>query len=192
MVWSSTLTKYGKDWDQQISLTEDIQGFYDNPQNMLSKYHIYLKPYENIIRLGGILAIKEENCSPYNVAKMSMSKTLFIYLDKNKERSFEKYREPINFIEAYRPSLGGISFLQHILKKWHPNLKDCTERKSNRAPTYNQYRTIQEFINACIEWINDEALNGQVYSHKEKPDNILECLDKERWEAVIKNNKYIG
>jgi hypothetical protein len=185
-VWSSTLQKYGKDWDLTIASVNDIQAFYNNLQNMLSKYHIYLQPYEDITRTTGILAITEMNTTHYQIAKQSMSKSLFMYLDSNKESIFNQYKEPVNFIEAYRPSFDGIGFLQHILEARHPNLKDHTTRKTSSAPTYMQHCTIYEFINSYIEWINDEKLYGRTYTHKEKLDHALECLDTERWEPAIR------
>ncbi len=64
------------------------------------------------------------------------------------------------------------------MRRRHPALKDINSTDSKQAPLFSTCTSIYTFINAYIEWIQDEKLrNNREYTDKEKIDYILEQLD---------------
>lgn len=186
-VWSQSLVKYGKQWHLQISDREGLITFYNTLHNMLSEYNIFIKPYEQITRSEGLELINVENCNNHESAIKAMSKAIFTYIDQSKDTIFKLYDKPLHAIDAFRPSFDGLGFLKHVMADRHPALKELTDVTTdlNLAPTYDKYRTIYEFINAYINWVQDEQLQNRQYSNKDKIDWVIGHLDRERWEPAI-------
>jgi hypothetical protein len=111
-------------------------------------------------------------------ATKTISNALFILLDENKENYFKNYPDPKAYIEAYRRKSDRLNFLKHIMRRRHPALKDINSTDSKQVPLFSTCTSIYTFINAYIEWIQDEKLrNNREYTDKEKIDYVLEQLD---------------
>ena len=172
------LLKHAEKWKFVLNSALDLRGFYDQLQILLRNYKIYLRDYKDINALDGLQAITPENCKNYDAACNQMSQALIMYFQTFGEEIFVDYKEPLDYIAAFRATSDGLGFLKRVLKKRHPHLKDRINRKTPKAPEFRHYQSIHLFIQAYIEWIHDEDLRGgRTYDHKEQLDHILNNLD---------------
>ena len=172
------LLKHAEKWKFALSSALDLRGFYDQLQILLRNYKIYLRDYNDINAMDGLQAITEDTCKNYSSACSQMSQALIMYFQTFGEEIFIDYKEPLDYIAAFRATSDGLGFLKRVMKKRHPHLKDIINRKTPKAPEFNHYQSIHLFIQAYIEWIHDENLRGgRTYDHKEKLDHILNNLD---------------
>ena len=172
------LLKHAEKWKFVLSSALDLRGFYDQLQILLRNYKIYLRDYNDINAVDGLQAITPDNCKNYQAACNQMSQALIMYFQTFGEQIFIDYKEPLDYIAAFRATSDGLGFLKRVMKKRHPHLKDIINRKTPKAPEFRHYQSIHLFIQAYIEWIHDEALRGgRTYDHKEKLDHVLNNLD---------------
>ena len=172
------LLKHAEKWKFVLTSALDLRGFYDQLQILLRNYKIYLRDYKDINALDGLQEITPDTCKNYNTACNQMSQALIMYFQTFGEEIFVDYKEPLDYIAAFRATSDGLGFLKRVMKKRHPHLKDIINRKTPKAPEFKHYQSIHLFIQAYIEWIHDEALRGgRTYDHKEKLDHVLNNLD---------------
>ena len=172
------LLKHAEKWKFVLNSALDLRGFYDQLQILLRNYKIYLRDYNDINALDGLQAITPDSCKNYTTACNQMSQALIMYFQTFGEEIFVDYKEPLDYIAAFRATSDGLGFLKRVMKKRHPHLKDIINRKTPKAPEFRHYQSIHLFIQAYIEWIHDEALRGgRTYDHKEKLDHVLNNLD---------------
>lgn len=173
------LLKSGEKWSFDLHRVSDLRTFYDLLQSRLTTYGIYLKPYSDITKQAGIEQITPETCLNYETATTAMSNALFQYFTTYGKTIFSKYTEPLSYISAYRTTSDGFGFLKKIMEKRHPRLKqETTDLTTHKQPIFKDYANIHEFINAYIEWLNDENIRGRGdYTDKEKLDYVIESLD---------------
>ena len=178
MVNGQQLLKHAEKWKFALSSALDLRGFYDQLQILLRNYKIYFRDYNDINAMDGLQALTPDTCRNYDTACSQMSQALIMYFQTFGEEIFTEYKEPLDYIAAFRATSDGLGFLKRVMKKRHPHLKDIINRKTPKAPEFRHYQSIHLFIQAYIEWIHDEALRGgRTYDHKEKLDHILNNLD---------------
>jgi Zn ribbon nucleic-acid-binding protein len=108
-----------------------------------------------------------------------MSQALLLYFNTFQDSIFKYYKEPMDYLAAFQSSSDGLDFLHRMMKERHPMLKDVINRTTPSAPVFKDFPNIHTFIQAYVEWIDDEYLrNGRVYNDKEKIDHILNNLDE--------------
>ena len=175
------LSKQGEKWnDLKIRSDDEAQHFYYILQGRLATFHVYLLEYDQITTSTGLFAINRFNCTNYEVARKEMSNALYIFLDTNKEQIFGQHEEAIHFIESYRLKCDGEGFLRNLIEDEHPVLrknKVDDEETQPSPPQFHDFKTIYEFVNGYIRWLQKEKLRGRTSSDKEKIDHIRNSLD---------------
>jgi hypothetical protein len=179
------LIKHAENWNFNLRNVLDLRGFYDQLQILLRPYSIHLKDYKDIVADQGLEAITPTNCTKYDTAVTQMSQTLMLYFQTYGTAIFKDYKDPLDYIAAFRATSNGLGFLKRIMKKRHPNLKDVINRTTPSAPIFTHYTNIHLFIQSYIEWIHDEQLRGgRTYDDKEKLDHVINNLD-DRFQIAI-------
>ena len=179
------LIKHAENWNFNLRNVLDLRGFYDQLQILLRPYSIHLKDYKDIVADHGLEAITSTNCTKYDIAVTQMSQTLMLFFQTYGTKIFTDYKDPLDYIAAFRATSNGLGFLKRIMKKRHPNLKDVINRTTPSAPEFKHHNNIHLFIQAYIEWIHDEQLRGgRTYDDKEKLDHVINNLD-ERFQIAL-------
>ena len=175
------LSKSGKNWPDLVLKSEnDTQQFYNILQGRLSTFNIHLLEYDQISTSTGIFAINNFNCTNYDTAFKEMNNALYIFLDSHKDTIFELHPEAIHYIESYRLGCDGQGFLLNLIEDNHPTLKKNRVDDDDTQPTppqFHDFKTIYEFVNGYIRWLQNEKLRGRTSSDKEKIDHIRNSLD---------------
>ena len=176
-VYVNDLTKAAAKWDIKLRYEADLRGSYERLQTRLALFNIYLIDYDYITKTNECCQITNTNCRNYVNARKQMGKALFIVLEDNQDTFFEHYHLPKTFISAYRRNHDGFGLITHLMEPKHPNLKITSNRKAPKEPTFTDYASIYEFVDAYIEWCDDEIIRAnRKYTDREKIDHIREEL----------------
>ena len=179
-IFTNELNKAAQRWDLQITDAEDLRGAYERLLSRMAEYNIRLTPYEDISRENQCCPLTPSNCLNYNSARKAMSKAIFIVMEDNSAKSFFKdYTEPLTFIKGYSREQDGYGFITHFMEATHPQLKINSNRKVPATPIFSNYDTLYDFVNAYMDWIEDEIIrSNRTYSNREKIDFIRDALDE--------------
>jgi hypothetical protein len=176
-VYANDLTKAAAKWDLKLRHETDLRGSYERLQTRMALFNIYLIDYDHITKKNECCQLSPTNCTNYNTARQQMSRSLFIVLEDNQDRFFEHYSIPKTFISAYRRQHDGFGLITHIMEPKHPNLKITSNRKAPKEPSFQDYSSIYEFLDAYIEWCEDEVIRAdRHYTDREKIDHIRDEL----------------
>ena len=180
MIFTNELNKAAQRWDLQITDDDDLRGAYERLLSRMAEYNVRLTPYEDISRENQCCPLTPGNCVNYDSAKKAMSKAIFIVMEDNGAKSFFKdYTEPMTFIKGYSREQDGYGFITHVMEATHPQLKMESNRKVPATPIFSNYDTLYDFINAYMDWIEDEIIrSNRKYSNREKIDFIRDALDE--------------
>jgi hypothetical protein len=98
--------------------------------------------------------------------------------DNGTSSFFKDYTEPMTFIKGYSRDQDGYGFITHVMEATHPQLKIDSNRKVPAPPTFSNYDTLYDFINAYMDWIEDEIIrSNRKYSNRERIDFVRDALD---------------
>ena len=176
-VYVNDLTKAAAKWDIKLRYESDLRGSYERLQTRMALFNIHLIDYDNITKTNECCKINSTNCRNHENARKQMSRALFIILEDNQDTYFEHYQLPKTFISAYRRQHDGFGLITHIMEPKHPNLKITSNRKAPKEPTFTDYASIYEFIDAYIDWCDDEIIRAnRQYTDREKIDHIRDEL----------------
>lgn len=176
-VYANDLTKAAAKWDIKLRYESDLRGSYERLQTRMALFNIYLIDYDHINKKNECCQLSPSNCTNYDIARKQMGRSLFIVLEDNQDRYFEHYNVPKTFISAYRRQHDGFGLITHIMEPKHPNLKITSNRKAPKEPSFTDYTSIYEFLDAYIEWCEDEIIRAnRRYTDREKIDHIRDEL----------------
>ena len=176
-VYANDLTKAAAKWDLKLRYESDLRGSYERLQTRLALFNIYLIDYDIISKDNQCCQISPSTCKNYTNARKQMGRALFIVLEDNQDQYFEHYTLPKTFISAYRRQHDGFGLITHIMEPKHPNLRITSNRKAPKEPAFDDYSSIYEFIDAYIDWCDDEIIRAdRKYTDREKIDHIRDEL----------------
>jgi hypothetical protein len=82
------------------------------------------------------------------------------------------------YISAYRRQQDGFGLITHMMEPKHPILRSDSNRKAPKEPVFIDYSSIYEFIDAYIDWCDDEIIRAnRTYTDREKIDHVRDELD---------------
>ena len=186
------MLKNAKDWNFTLKKKEDIKQFYQSLQSRLLDYNIYLKQYEDITKDESLFSITQSNSENSQRANIVMTRALFTYFNDNKDTIFSEYDAPLVIFDAFKLQSDGEGFLKEMLQSVHPNLKPPTEDIVSIKPKFEDYENIHVFVNAFINWLNDEKVKQRHYTDRENISYILENLDDRFDSAKVKITRTIN
>jgi hypothetical protein len=186
-IFTNELNKAAQRWDLQITDADDLRGAYERLLSRMAEYNVRLTPYEEITKENQCCPLTPNNCVNYKSARAAMSKAIFIVMEDNAATSyFKDYTEPMTFIKGYSRDQDGYGYITHVMEATHPQLKIESNRKVPAPPIFSNYDTLYDFINAYMDWIEDETIrSNREYSNREKIDFVRDALD-ERYNTAKK------
>ena len=75
---------------------------------------------------------------------------------------FLEYDAPLIIFDAFKLQSDGEGFLKEMLHSVHPNLKPPTEDTVTTKPKFEDYENIHVFVDAFINWLNDEKVQDDI------------------------------
>ena len=126
----------------------DLDIMYDNLYNRLRAHNMFLHPYQDINPVDDVEVLNHNNCVNFVNARRVMSENIYLFFNTCKAKIFPDLPSLQVELVQFRQGAKGIEFLNHLMKKRHPQLARLKRTRNLLTIDNKPYRT----------WFQDEVL----------------------------------